>query len=236
MKENFPDIYLFNPTCEYAVANSHPTWQPNFLLQKMEEDLGTLPLFYANQNDVLLMNNPPTEEYIIHLKKAGITAPIFFRLKDLPKDKAFLMAPKNKLLPWGWSPAAHRLLIPLKQSCSGEFKSSPVADWRPEYREIYSKRFAADILKKLLPLIPGDMALPPQLMPEICKSRDEIEILINRWGKLMVKAPWSSSGRGLQKITKFPVAPKVLEKLLGIINDQGYAVIEIGRASCRERV
>lgn len=42
----------------------------------------------------------------------------------------------------------------------------------------------------------------------------------------MVKAPWSSSGRGLQKVTKTPVAEKVWEKLLGIINDQGYSIVE----------
>ena len=54
MTENLPDIYLFNPTCEYAVANGHTSWQPNRLLQKMEEDLGTLPLFFARPQDVIL--------------------------------------------------------------------------------------------------------------------------------------------------------------------------------------
>ncbi len=42
----------------------------------------------------------------------------------------------------------------------------------------------------------------------------------------MVKAPWSSSGRGLQAITKTPVHEKVWEKLLGIVKEQGYAIVE----------
>ena len=42
----------------------------------------------------------------------------------------------------------------------------------------------------------------------------------------MIKAPWSSSGRGLQPITKTPVHPKVWEKINGIITDQGYVMVE----------
>ncbi|WP_347839903.1 hypothetical protein [uncultured Draconibacterium sp.] len=42
----------------------------------------------------------------------------------------------------------------------------------------------------------------------------------------MVKAPWSSSGRGLQPVRYTPIHPKVWDKLLGIIKDQGYAIVE----------
>ena len=42
----------------------------------------------------------------------------------------------------------------------------------------------------------------------------------------MVKAPWSSSGRGLQPVTKLPVHPKVWEKIMGIVKEQGYAIAE----------
>ena len=42
----------------------------------------------------------------------------------------------------------------------------------------------------------------------------------------MVKAPWSSSGRGLQPITKTPVHEKVWEKILAIVKDQGFAIVE----------
>jgi hypothetical protein len=49
---------------------------------------------------------------------------------------------------------------------------------------------------------------------------------IQHWGNLMIKAPWSSSGRGLQPITKTPVHPKVWEKVIGIVKEQGYAIAE----------
>jgi len=226
MAEKLPDIYLFNPTCEYAVANGLASWQPNRLLQKMEEDLGMLPLFFARPSDVVLVKKIPPADYQEALEKIGIAPPRFIQISEIAKNDTFLNEPKNRLLPWGWSPAAHRLLEPLKLSCSKEFQRSPVANWKPEYRKIYSKKFALGILKELLPLLPADKILPPRLIPQVCTTKPEIETLIRKWGKVMVKAPWSSSGRGLQRVTKTPVVEKVWEKVLGIISDQGYAITE----------
>jgi hypothetical protein len=226
MPEKFPDIYLFNPTCEYAVANGQTSWQPNQLLQKMEEDLGTLPLFLAGPSDVVLVKNLPPADYLASLKKIRITPPRFIQMNEIAKNEFFLNEPKNRLLPWGWSPAAHRILNPLKIACSENFKKSTVFNWKPEYREIYSKKFALEILKRLLPEFLPEKVLPPHLMPEVCTSRTELERHIQKWGKIMVKAPWSSSGRGLQRITKTPVVEKVWGKLCGIINAQGYAIAE----------
>lgn len=226
MNATLPDIYLFNPTCEYAVANGRTSWQPNLLLQKMEEDLTTLPLFFAKPGDVVLVKKMPPVDYVRHLEQSGIEVPEFFRIREIATGNPFLGTPKNRLVPWGWSPAAHRLLDPLKPSCSAQFISSPVAHWKPEYREIYSKKFAAGILRSILPLLPPEKVLPAGLLPEICTSAAEIEELLSRWGRLMIKAPWSSSGRGLQPVTKTPVVPKVWEKLMGIVSEQGYVVAE----------
>jgi hypothetical protein len=147
-------------------------------------------------------------------------------LKDALNDKKFRYIPKNRLMPWGWSPAAHKLLSPLKSSCSEEFLSSPVSEWNPIYRDLYSKKFALEINKKLLSNFSSEIFLPEQQMAKICVSKQDFENAISQWGKIMVKAPWSASGRGLQPITKTPVHPKVWEKIMGIVNEQGYAIAE----------
>ncbi|SHJ89241.1 hypothetical protein SAMN05444280_1388 [Tangfeifania diversioriginum] len=220
-----PNIYFFNPTCEYAVANGTTSWQPNRLLQKMEEDLGMLPLFFAKPHDIVLVKKLPTEKFLQKLKMQGISLPRFVLLEEALKYK--LNGEKlNRLMPWGWSPVAHKLLEPLKSSCSVPFQHSPVFKWQPGDRELYSKKFGLQILRKTLPQLPPEKILPPSMLPEVVSNKREMETLIDRWGKLMVKAPWSSSGRGLQPITKTPVVPKVWEKLKGIVNDQGYAVAE----------
>lgn len=223
--QQHPDIWFFNPTCEYAVANGNASWQPNRLLQKMERDLDTLPLIFASSNDIVLVRKMPTDDFRNRLKSMGISLPRFMLLENTLKTKAG-DEKLDWLMPWGWSPAAHKLLGPLKELCSASFLNSPVANWDSAQKEFYSKKFSLGILENLLPLLPREKVHPQELLPRIVTTRNEFQQLIEQWGKLMVKAPWSSSGRGLQPITKTPVVPKVWEKLMGIVNEQGYAIAE----------
>jgi hypothetical protein len=226
MQIQLPDIYFFNPTCEYAVANGHASWQPNRLLQKMESDLATLPLFLAQSKDFILVDSIPSADYLSKLSELNVPLPEFIQKREALKQRGFLNIQKGKLLPWGWSPAAHKLLAPLKKTCSAEFLHSPVSTWKTEYRELYSKKFAREILLEISNQIEMDILMPAELQPQICTSQTEIEALLKQWGNIMAKAPWSSSGRGLQPVTKTPVYPKVWEKLIGIINKQGYVILE----------
>jgi hypothetical protein len=220
------NIYLFNPTCEYAIANENENWQPNRLLQKMEYDLSALPLFFAKKNDFVLVDKIPSLKFIELLEQLCIEIPNFILKHEATNNQIFTNLPKNKMLPWGWSPAAHKLLFPFKESCSVEFQQSPVFNWMSEHREITSRKFAIDILKHVSTKINAGYLLPSKQIPKICQSQTDFENAIRQWGKIMVKAPWSSSGRGLQPITKTPVHPKVWEKVLGIVKEQGYAIAE----------
>jgi len=217
-------VFLYNPTCEYAVANGNGTWHPNKILQKMEVDMATLPLFFAQSTDKVIVSEIPSITFLEDLKKIGIELPEFILKKTIQSGN--LNSPINQLKPWGWSPAAHKLLSPFKANCSEEFKKSPVFNWKPEYKNYYSKKFALGILKQFTCRFPSDYFIDQNQLTEVCTTKTEFEALLKKWGKLMVKAPWSSSGRGLQPITKTPVHPKVWDKILGIVKEQGYAIVE----------
>lgn len=220
------NIYLFNPGCEYAVANQNANWQPNRILQKMENDLSILPMYFAGKNDIVLVDRLPSPEFTENLKKLNIDIPEYFVKTSLANKTDQINIPVNKLLPWGWSPVAHKFFSPLKVLCSPEFHRSPVFSWKPEHREIMSRKFALEILMKLQSTIKTDYILPAEKTPLICTTQKDFETAIKKWGKVMIKAPWSSSGRGLQPITKTPVHPKVWEKVMGIVNEQGFALAE----------
>jgi len=226
MNSILPNIFYFNPTCEYAIANGDAAWNPNRILQKMESDLALLPLFLAQSGDYIIVDKIPSSAFINSLNQLNLDTPKFILKKDALNNASFIKLQKNKLLPWGWSPAAHKLLSPLKASCSSEFQNSPVFNWRPEYRNLYSKKFAAGILKTLVHEYPSEHFIAKKQLTEVCTSKHDFEKLIQKWGKLMVKAPLSSSGRGLQPITKTPIHPKVWDKLLAIVKDQNYAIVE----------
>lgn len=220
------NTFLFNPTCDFAVGNGHPAWQANRILQKMEQDLATLPMFLGSEADCVLVDKLPSSEFLDTVVKVFPGLPSFHLKKGALTSEKFINTPKLRLMPWGWSPAAHQLLSPLKASCSDSFKRSPVFNWKPQHRDLYSKEFASKILRTILSAGNHHIFLPSEMSPQVCRSQTEFEMLIEKWGKIMVKAPWSSSGRGLQAITKTPVHPKVWEKVIGMVKEQGYAICE----------
>jgi hypothetical protein len=220
------DIYLFNPTCEYATANGHTSWMPNKLLTDMEKDMATLPLFFAKPDDIVLVKQIPPSDYTKKLKLVGIDAPQFILPERLFNNINLITKNTGWLLPWGWSPSAHRFLSPLKQYCSEEFINSPVSEWTAEHRELYSKKFALDVQKNVIPKLPAKIMPPKRLEPVICSREDEIRLLIRKWGNLLIKAPWSTSGRGIQPVTRIPVVSQVWKKINGMIKQQGYVIVE----------
>jgi hypothetical protein len=223
-KNNLPDIYLFNPTCEYAIANGTESWQANRILQKMEADLATLLLYFADSTDYVTVNELPAKEFIDHLQKIGIEAPKFILKQNISSNKTDFKI--NQLKPWGWSPAAHKVLTSVKPNCSDEFKKSPVFTWKPEYKKLYSKSFARQVQRKITQDFPSEHFIAQNQLTEICTTKKDFEVLMEKWGQLMVKAPLSSSGRGLQPIRYKPIHPKVWDKILAMVKDQGYAITE----------
>jgi hypothetical protein len=221
-----PDVYLFNPSCDFAIANGSQNWQPNKTLQKMEDDLAVLPMYFAKQRDFVLVDEIPDKYFLETLLQLGFEIPRFILKKEVSENRHFISESKNRLLPWGWSPATHKLLTPLKQYCSYDFQNSPVFQWSPVHRQISSRSFALEILINIINSLSVDWTIENSQLPKICETRIEIENAITDWGRLILKAPWSSSGRGLQPITKTPVHPKVWEKIDSIIGEQGFIMAE----------
>ncbi len=221
-----PDIYLFNPTCDFAIGNGTVSWKPNQRLQQMESDLATLPMFFAKPGDYVFVNKIPSKTFINSFKSLGFELPNFITINQALNDNNFLNLPKGSLYPWGWSPATHHLLKPLKKTCSFTFLSQPNSEWHSSLKEMYSKKAVIELLNKLLASEIHEYLLPTNYIPEVCSSISEIEKLYKKWGKLMVKAPWSSSGRGLQPVSKIPIHLSIKNRILGIIKDQGYVMVE----------
>lgn len=192
----------------------------------MEDDLGSLQMFFANANDYVLVNKQPGSNFLKSFKPLEIKIPHYILKNKFHTDPDFLQLKKNKLLPWGWSPAAHKFLEPLKPNCSEEFLKSPVSGWKPEHRDLYSKKNALETLTKILTNFPDEHFMPAWQKPVSCTTKNDFETQIRKWGEIMVKAPWSSSGRGLQPVKNDIIHPKVWEKLLGIVKEQGYAIVE----------
>lgn len=217
------NLYYFNPTCELAVANGSPSYQPPLLLQEMENSLSVLPMVFGTTNDFVLTENKPSEKFLNQLQNAGFELPGFYSMTELepmPEDTF------EALIPWGWSPAAHFLLKNLKSKCSDEFRKSPVFQWQDEHKRLFERSTSLKFLQDIIKQSGHDWIIPADLTGQIIYSTEELEILLQKHRQWVIKAPLSSSGRGIQMIRRQELDNARKQWISGILKQQRYIVAE----------
>jgi len=216
-------LFLFNPTCEMAVANGSFSYQPPLLLQEMERELAILPFVFCSPDDFVLTENKPRPDFLRELINAGFGLPKFCTLEELEAmpDGTF-----DKIIPWGWSPASHFYLKKLKQKCSDEFKMSPVFHWNDEHKKLYERSTSKEFLTGILSRLKYDWIINDDLTGHIIFDLDELEALLKKYRQLVVKAPLSSSGRGIQMIRKPELDNARKQWISGILKQQKYLIAE----------
>ncbi|HZL08428.1 MAG TPA: hypothetical protein VFC65_00405 [Prolixibacteraceae bacterium] len=216
-------IYYFNPTCELAVANGSFSYMPPLLLQEMERDLAILPFIFGNENDFVLTENLPSASFLQRLKDAGFILPEFGRLSEL---EAMPDNSPDAICPWGWSPAAHFKLKNLKEKCASEFKASPVFAWKDEHKFVFERETSLNFLNGILDKNTPDWFVNRTMTGVKVTTCEEIESLLKQHSAVVLKAPVSSSGRGVQIIRKKKLNIANRQWISGIIKQQNYLIAE----------
>ena len=217
------DVFYFNPTCELAVANGSFSYMPPLLLLEFEHDCSILPFIFCESGDFVLTEKIPSVEFINTLTDAGFEMPEFCSLNELISEKK---ATLNSILPWGWSPAAHFLLKDLKAKCAPEFKGSPVFSWKEEHKTLFERITSLDFLNDFLIQHPSDFFVKPELIGTKVTCIKEIENILRSQFPLVLKAPLSSSGRGIQIIRRPTLNTSNRQWISGILNQQKYLIAE----------
>ena len=220
---NNSKIFYFNPTCELAVANGSFSYMPPLQLQQMEIDLSILPAIFCTKNDILLTENPPSSPFLNYLKNLGLELPSFCSLKEL---EAMPDLSIDSIIPWGWSPAAHFVLNNLKEKCGQEFKNSPSFNWKPEHKSLFERSTSLNFLRRILNDNPPAWFIDPTLCGEIVESLDEIESHLKNHSSIVIKAPVSSSGRGIQIIRRQKLNASNRQWISGVLKQQKYLIVE----------
>ena len=99
----------------------------------------------------------------------------------------------TKILPWGWSPA---LCHQLKQA-GVQDSLLPSAKDLEQLRQLSHRQTAVSLLRELR----DGLSLDGHLAGEstLCRTFEEVEEAVSNYGEAFLKAPWSSSGKGLMK-------------------------------------
>jgi len=226
MSNKAPHLYIFNATSEMAISNGTVSFMPNKILSRFEQDLDVLPIYYAESKDVILVNQLPDADFLRSLEEVGISLPRFVLFPQSLTDQTFLKEEKDRLQPWGWSPRIHHQLAPFKSQCHQDFSDQPNAYWQTKHKDIYSRKLALSCLEHITKNAPSGKYISKDIFPVICTQQSEVEALQNKWQQIVIKSPWSSSGRGLQVLRKAFINKSVKQALGGVLKSQGYVMVE----------
>ena len=218
-------VFVYNPTCEIAISNGTVSYMPNKTLTKFEQDLDLLPMYFATENDVMLVHQLPDQKFMDLISEAGFKLPDIIKTSDILSDPITILSSKIEFHPWGWSPRIHHIYKDLKPFCSEDFLNQPNAYWKETHKELYSRQTALHVLNDFFKEHKKGY-FDEQKKARICRSVEEIEALIAEWGQIIIKAPWSSSGRGLQVLRYSYLNESITQWINGTLEAQGYVMIE----------
>lgn len=189
-------LHIFNPEHDIALASNLSNFTAPHAGRQLRHDLGFLPALWADDGDAVLVDDVEQarqsyQKAVRDLRRKTSNG----RLKDIQWMARRVPVERSKtssgilhdIQPWGWDKA---LCAQLKRSGVGEHLL-PSADDLEAIRQLSHRRVASQLL--------------PQLQREgtvgesfECRSAEAIDDLLQHYGSLVLKAPWSSSGRGLR--------------------------------------
>jgi len=191
---------------------------PPLLLQEMEQNLAMIPFIFANEDDFVLTEKKPSTEFTLFLSQNGLKLPHFKTLSELenyPKGSI------NAIIPWGWSPAAYFKFKKLKEKCSDK-----VSSWGEHHQLLFERKTSLELLKNVLLTEQFDWLPDATKIGQIVTNTEEIDSLLKVHQRLVLKAPLSSSGRGLQFIRKTKLNTANKQWVSGVLKQQKYLIAE----------
>lgn len=217
-----PRIHYFNPGHETAVLLGTLNYTAPMNVRKMQKDLALLPVWYAEKDDlVYLEDSMVPSSYFSYLPLEIQPAPTPVTMAALAKNASSL--PPLEATPWGLSPHSLHLFEQLRDKTKARLS---VPTWKEDYFRLTGRQTAAECLKKLQALLPG---LPIPTAPCFCTDIREVERqMLSYEAPLLLKTPYSSSGRGLLWLEKQMLDTKARNWIAGAFNKQGAISVESG--------
>ena len=217
-------LHIFNPEHDLALAFGGAYFTAPHAGRQLRADLGYLPAIWAADGDFVLVDDVGAAlERVRHLgsraKEVAFVTKDDLKALQFEKNRAaehLDSLPVISIDPWGWDAAL----------CAQLARSGVPAVCLPDeqqltdIRMLSSRKFAAGVL----PLIVGsDERLVGT--SEYIEDIAALQQRVGEWGQCVLKAPWSSSGRGIRYVQDAMDEP-LIRWAENILNRQGGIMIE----------
>ncbi|MCL1934266.1 MAG: hypothetical protein FWF53_10710 [Candidatus Azobacteroides sp.] len=211
-------IHYFNPGHETAVLNASKHYYPPSHVVKMQADLAFLPAWYASEGDFVFMETPLPDDFVrscepLNLSVKPVTPADFSENPEMFQHSVIDL--------WGISPQSIHFFEKLNLHRN---LSLVIPQWKEEYRFLGSRFASRKLLAELLNCIPE---LEREILPRFVSDIETIEQQIAQSPEsLLIKSPYSSSGRGLIWLPPGKLAQSERQVLTGMLKKQDQVSIE----------
>lgn len=212
-------LHIFNPEHEIALAVNRECFTAPHAARQLRMELGFIPAFWATDGDLVLVDDiESASESFRHLRKFGsdvafVTADCISRLSEA--DIADL-----QIEPWGWDCALKKQLV---QANKNLLPLMPGDDRLRQIRKISNRRFAAENILSQLQTGDDSRIIGRS---DYCTSIDDVVGMLKRNGKSVLKAPWSSSGRGVRYVDSAELSDHQIGWVMNVIQRQHGIMVE----------
>ena len=181
------NLNIFNPEHDIALAYNTDYLTIPHAVQKLRNDLGFISSFGAEDGEYVMVEDIQFAIKATKPFRNFMPNVLFVEKEDLKET------PITSIKPWGWNKFIKSELI-----SSGVHESiMPDDEYIATSRELSSRQQVGHILKEVRKRMDTETCGESIY----CASIEEVNKLIDKYGTIVAKAPWSSSGRGIRYIT-----------------------------------
>lgn len=204
-------LFLFNPENDIALADGKAGFTPPKNAAELHRRGAMLPWWLGSENDAVLVDERD-------LAAAGRYAALMEeRFGPGPGIVSSVEGRHvGRFVPWGWSANTLRQF-----ERAGAVFDQEEAGRMERLRQLSHRRSSIIINKSLAEASIGEF--PP--LPREISSASGLKRVIEEWGDVFVKAPWSSTGRGVIRSSDMSI-DELLRRTEGTIRRQGSVLVE----------
>lgn len=209
------NLHVFNPEHDIALAHDDCHFTAPFAGRQLRADCGFLPALWASDGDFVLVDNKYTATSVL----AALDIPVA-DVRFVDKDDLCHIGDNLHIEPWGWDSALTYQLR--KSGVSAE--CLPTDEHLKDIRQLSNRKLSSRLLRLLKNRL-GKNGVGAVGKSEFGRNMDEVLDALDSQPDSVLKAPWSSSGRGVRYTHGSP-SKQLLNWARKIIENQGSIMIE----------
>ncbi|WP_044203417.1 hypothetical protein [Flammeovirga sp. OC4] len=215
------DLWLFNPHCELSILKEQQHYTPPKMIKKVQNDLSVLLAWLVGDGDSVLIEKQVVNKAWKELLHSVVGIDFkFVTSKEVKESKIAFNAVKS----WGKSPSLvsdFHFLPP---------KYQQFYEWNRQLKDVFHRQFGYNILTYIIDN-EVNRAISSTRIGKFCLDYQEVvneieNVFIKNSFGVIMKLPYSSSGRGILVLKRNEITPSVQKWIESALNQQGSVLVE----------